>query len=806
MDLANLVAVVLLLAVTAYAVFAGADFGAGFWDLAAGGSARGAAPRALIDRAVGPVWEVNHVWLIFCLVVLWTAFGPAFASIMTTLSIPLSLAALGIVLRGSGFAFRHEAERLGQQRLFGSVFALASVLTPFFLGTVIGGIATGRVPVGNAAGDLVSSWLNPTSVLIGVLAVVACAYLASVYLVTDANRLDAVVLEDYFRRRAIGAAVCAGLLAVIGVFVLRADDPFLFAGLAQRGWVLVLLSGLSGLAALALLRSHARRATRLLAALAVAAIVCGWGVAQYPYLLPQTLTIAQAAAPTPTLQWLAVAVIAAVVLVVPALILVFRLDQQSRLEEAVPLEIIMSENGSRPDAAAPHVVIVGGGFAGVAAAQALAQAPVRVTLFDRTNYHLFQPLLYQVAAGVLEPGTIAPPIRSLFRRQKNVDVRMATVVGVDKDRQHVLLEGDPSPVAYDYLVLATGVTGSYFGHDEWAPLAPGMKSLSDAEALRRRIVGILERAEQEDDPARRKELLTFVLVGAGPTGCELAGELAEQFRRGLPSEYRRINPRDAHIILVEAGPRLLPTFSESLSKGATEKLQKLGVDVRVGKAVEMVDAQGVVIAGERVPTTTVLWTAGVHGSPAGAWLGADVDRTGRVVVLPDLTVPGHPEVFVLGDTAHIENNGKPLPGVAQVALQSGKHAGHTIRARVQHEPPPAPFTYFDKGNMATIAVTYAIMETRGLKLSGFIGKLGWAFIHVMYLGRLEGQLMLALQWLFGVAFGRTGARYIDSPVATPQAQASAPATANETESVNAQLAASPVTEPVALADSHGGPS
>ena len=338
MSLADLVAVVLLLAVTAYAVLAGADFGAGFWDLVAGGTREGAQPRALINRAVGPVWEVNHVWLIFCLVVLWTAFPPAFGSIMTTLSIPLSLALLGIVLRGAGFAFRHEAERLSGQRVFGGAFAISSVLTPFFFGTVIGGIASGRVPVGNAAGDLVTSWLNPTSVVIGLLAVAAAAYLSAVFLVTDARRMADPDLEEYFRGRAILAAVVAGLIAAVGVLVLRADDSFLFQGLAQRGWPLLLLSAAAGLGALLIMRRSGRRATRVLAALAVASMVWGWGVAQYPYLLPQSLTISAGAGAPATLQWLVVVVVAALLLVLPSLVFVFRLDQQSRLE-VNPLEI-----------------------------------------------------------------------------------------------------------------------------------------------------------------------------------------------------------------------------------------------------------------------------------------------------------------------------------------------------------------------------------------------------------------------------------------------------------------------------------
>jgi NADH:quinone reductase (non-electrogenic) len=423
----------------------------------------------------------------------------------------------------------------------------------------------------------------------------------------------------------------------------------------------------------------------------------------------------------------------------------------------------MSENSSVTARSVPHVIIVGGGFAGVAAAKALQDAPVRITLIDRTNYHLFQPLLFQVAAGILEPGTIATPIRSLFRGQKNVAVRMAVVSGVDKTTRRVLLADGRQPLHYDYLVLATGVTGSYFGHDEWAQVVSSMKSLADAEAIRRRIVDILEQAEQEDDPAVREELLTFVVVGAGPTGCELAGGLVERFHRTSASEFRRIDPKRANIVLVEAGPRVLPGFSESLAAGATDALRKLGVDIRTGHAVEQVDAHGVVIAGERLPAQTVLWAAGVTGSPAATWLATESDRAGRAIVLPDLSISGYPEIFVVGDTAHIDHNGTPLPGVAQVALQSGKHAGETIRARVLNRPPPPRFTYFDKGNMATIASTYAIIEHGRFKLSGMFGKLGWAFVHVLYLGRLEGQLLLALQWVFGLAFGRTSSRNIDPP-------------------------------------------
>jgi NADH dehydrogenase FAD-containing subunit len=409
------------------------------------------------------------------------------------------------------------------------------------------------------------------------------------------------------------------------------------------------------------------------------------------------------------------------------------------------------------------VVIAGGGFAGVAAAKALHRSPVRVTLIDRTNYHLFQPLLFQVAGGLLEPGTIAPPIRSLFRKQPNVNVLMAEVTGVDKERKLVQLGDSGELIGYDYLILGTGVRGSYFGHDEWAPFAPIMKNLADAEMLRRRIVRALEQADRQPDPAIREQLLTFVLVGAGPTGCELAGSLAGNFQRTLRTEYRNIDPHHARIVLIEAGPRVLPSFAESLAEGATRELRELGVEVLTGHPVQLVDSEGVVVAGQRIRAATVLWTAGVAASPAGVWLGVETDRAGRVIVQPDLSVVGYPEIFVVGDTAHIENHGQLLPGVAQVALQSGKHAAHTIRARVTHQPSPGPFSYFDKGNMATISSTYAIIEKDRLKVGGLIGKAGWAAIHVLYLGRAEGQLLLCLQWLFGIAFGRVGSRYVDNP-------------------------------------------
>ena len=325
--------VVLGVGVLLYALLGGADFGAGFWDLTAGGAERGARPRALIDRSIGPVWEANHVWLIFCIVVLWTAFPPAYSAVFSTLVIPLTLAALGIVLRGSGFAFRKVSTRLGVRRVYGATFALASVLTPFFLGAVLGGIASGRVPPGNAAGDLWTSWFNPSGIAVGALAVAVCAYLAATYLIVDARRLGDADLERYFTRRAFGAGIGAGILAAVGILVLREDSEYVYDRLVGEALPLVLISAACGVAVLVLLGLHRTRGTRVLGAATVAAVIGAWGVAQWPYMLPETLTVNAAAGDSSTLGWVLIVFVVAIVLVIPSIFLLFVLDQRSRLEE-----------------------------------------------------------------------------------------------------------------------------------------------------------------------------------------------------------------------------------------------------------------------------------------------------------------------------------------------------------------------------------------------------------------------------------------------------------------------------------------
>jgi NADH:ubiquinone reductase (H+-translocating) len=422
------------------------------------------------------------------------------------------------------------------------------------------------------------------------------------------------------------------------------------------------------------------------------------------------------------------------------------------------------------NSAQPHVIIVGAGFGGLAAARALKDAPVRVLLLDRTNHHVFQPLLYQVATAMLAPSEIASPIREVLRKQRNATVALLEVTHVDADRRQVFfsyLDGEERSLPYDYLILATGVQQSYFGHDEFAPFAPGLKSLNDAEAIRAKLLKAFEIAEIEVDPAQHRDLLTFVLVGAGPTGVEMAGAIADMVRGMLKSDFRRIDPRSARIILIEGGARILPAFSERLSRKAHARLTRMGVEIRTNARVEHVDAEGVIVGGERIASRTVLWTAGVTPSPAAQWLKADADRAGRVRVLPDLSVSGRPEIFVVGDTASLDQDGTPLPGVAQVAMQQGRYVGRSIARRVTGQAPPQPFRYFDKGNIAVIGRNFAILDSGRLRLSGFVAWLAWAAIHIAFLPQAGNRLMVFTQWAWSYVTKQGGARLILEPRGDP---------------------------------------
>lgn len=402
----------------------------------------------------------------------------------------------------------------------------------------------------------------------------------------------------------------------------------------------------------------------------------------------------------------------------------------------------------------PHVVIVGGGFAGLYAARRLALGNVRVTLVDRHNYHLFQPLLYQVATAGLSPGDIATPIRSLVAKQSNVDVRLGEVTDLDlKARTVTLRDG---ALAYDYLLLAAGVSHAYFGHPEWERFAPGLKTLDDALELRRRVLTAFEAAETEEDEAKRRELLTFAVVGGGPTGVELAGAIAELARFTVARDYRRFDPRLARVLLIEAGPRLLAAFDPSLSEEARKSLSKLGVEVRLSTRVTAIDGAGVTLENERIPARTVLWGAGVAASPLSKKLGVELDRAGRVQVLPNLSVPGFPNVFVAGDLAAVkQDDGSFVPGLAPAAIQEGEHAADNILAMVAVRP-TEPFTYFDKGIMATIGRASGIAQAGSMKLRGFIGWLAWLFIHLLYLIGFRNRLVVLIQWAWAyVTYGRS---------------------------------------------------
>ena len=400
---------------------------------------------------------------------------------------------------------------------------------------------------------------------------------------------------------------------------------------------------------------------------------------------------------------------------------------------------------SRDQLSHPHVVILGGGFGGLAAAKVLKRHPVRVTLLDRRNYHLFQPLLYQVATATLSPGDIASPLRWIFRHAPNVRVLLGEAASIDVARRCVLL-ADGATLDYDYLLVATGASHAYFGHDDWASHAPGLKTLEDALEIRRRVLLAFERAEREADPARRRELLTFVLVGGGPTGVELAGTLAEIARHTLRHEFRSIDSRQARIVLVEAGPAILPPFPETLRRAARSSLQRLGVEVHEGTKVTGVDGHGVVLGHERLAAGTVLWAAGVAASPIAATLGASLDHAGRVVVEPDLSVPGHPEVFVVGDAALVRDpRGNPLPGVAQTAMQEAAHAARRI-ARGLPGAPSSPFVFHNKGSMAIVGRGSAVADLGWTRFAGPVAWLAWLFLHILMLIGFRNRLVVLLQW------------------------------------------------------------
>ncbi|MGB6312161.1 MAG: NAD(P)/FAD-dependent oxidoreductase [Pseudolabrys sp.] len=415
----------------------------------------------------------------------------------------------------------------------------------------------------------------------------------------------------------------------------------------------------------------------------------------------------------------------------------------------------MSDRSTKPK---PRVVIVGGGFGGLSTAKGLADAPFDITLIDRNNHHLFQPLLYQVATAALSPADIASPIRGILRGQRNTKIMLAEVSGVDAVRKEVI--ADAKRLAYDYLVIATGARHAYFGHDDWAIFAPGLKTVDDATYLRRRILLAFERAENETDFDERRRLMTFVVVGGGPTGVEMAGAIAELAKRALASDFQSIDPLCATIILVEAGPRLLTPFVPSLSDAARRSLQQLGVEVRLGVAVTSCSCEGVRLGDEFIPTRTIIWAAGVMASPAGRWLGAESDRAGRVKVRSDLSVPGHTDVFVIGDTAAATGaDGTMLPGVAPVAKQQGQYVARALIARYRGRT-TAAFRYRDLGSLATVGRARAVAQFGKIRLSGFPAWVLWSVAHIYFLIGFRSRFVVALNWAWSYITFQRGSRLI----------------------------------------------
>jgi NADH dehydrogenase len=414
-----------------------------------------------------------------------------------------------------------------------------------------------------------------------------------------------------------------------------------------------------------------------------------------------------------------------------------------------------------PEARERHrIVVVGAGFGGLEAVKGLARSPVDITLVDQRNHHIFQPLLYQVATASLAPSEIAWPIRSIVRRQKNVETVLATVSGVDvAGRRALLCDGTSLP--YDTLILATGARHAYFGHDEWEPFAPGLKTIEDATEIRGRILLAFEKAEREPDAATRAALLTFVIVGAGPTGVELAGTIAELARDTLAPDFRKIDTQMTRVVLIEAGARVLPGYAESLSAYAQRSLEELGVTVELGRAVSECSSAGVVYGDRRLEARTIIWAAGVGASAAAAWIGAPVDRAGRLLVSADLTVPAHPEIFAIGDTVSIAApGGKPVPGIAPAAKQGGQHVARTIRARLRGDDTPRPFRYFHEGSLAQIGKRRAVIDFGRIKLRGAVAWWIWGIAHIYFLIGVRSRLSIAISWLWIYTRNQRSARLI----------------------------------------------
>ncbi|MBV8453279.1 MAG: cytochrome d ubiquinol oxidase subunit II [Deltaproteobacteria bacterium] len=747
------VAGVLLVSLTIYVLTGGADYGGGVWDLLATGP-RKLQQRQFIAEAIGPIWEADHVWLILIVVILFTGFPGAFAAIMTALNVPITLMLVGIVLRGSAFSFRsYGSSNAHIRREWGRIFAITSLITPALLGVIIGAIASGRVPQNpHQLSDFLMMWLTPFCLSVGACALLMFAYLSATYAAYEASDPD---LREDFRVRAIAGAIAVGVMAGL-VLLLSIDGATrMWHGLTDRVWIWPLFWITAALALTALYALWTRRyqLARVCAAGEVTLMLWGWALAQFPFLVVPSLTIYEAAAPRITLELLSGALIAGSLLLLPSY--------------KYLLDVFKSQNRRQftywflPANQQPRVVILGGGFGGLAAAKILGREPVQLTIIDCRNHFLFQPLLYQVATAALSPADIASPIRHIVRNHPNTKVVLGEVLSIESSRKRVLLRD--SEVEYDYLIVATGATHSYFGHDDWAGAAPGLKTLEQAIEIRRRVLVAFEVAENEFDPAAQQSWLTFVVIGAGPTGVELAGALAETSQRLLDRDFRRIRSLRARIVLMDMAPRVLPTMSEQSSKNAERQLRRLGVELLLNVPVTGVDDAGVTHKQGRIPSRTVIWAAGVSASPLARSLRVPLDKAGRVIVNQDLSIPDMPNVFAIGDLAAIKSDGKPVPGVAPAAMQEGRHVARNISNIIRGET-VEPFHYVDKGTVASIGRAAAVAEFGGLKLSGLIAWLAWLGVHIYYLIGFRRQFVVMTEWAWLYLRNERGARLITGDV------------------------------------------
>ena len=759
----------------AYVALDGRNFGAGMlhWIVA-----KTPQERRQVVAAIGPLWSWHEVWLLGFGGSLLAVFPRLMASAFSGYYLALMLILWGLILRGISLEVAgHINDRLWQG-FWDFVFVVANLLLAILFGAAAGNLERG-VPL-DAQGNFSMAFFTDfkTRGFVGLLDwyTVSIAVFVTVLLAAHGATYLTLKTEGPVHDRSAkwanylwAAMVPLFLIISVESWVVRPDlfqhaiyKPFCWLGL-----LVIIVAGvtlISGLSTRREMRAFVGSNGLIVGVLATGAAAL-FPVMLYSTLAPENSLSAYAVASNRTAFLLAsIWWPPAFVLATAYFIFISRryAGRASARRDNQGLYELKGED-EHMNEKLPRIVIVGGGFGGLGAAKALRWAPAEVILIDRANHHLFQPLLYQVATSVLSPGQIGTPIRGILGKQTNTTVILAEVTGVNKEQRYVVansVDRSEVQIPYDYLILATGQRHSYFGHNEFEQFAPGLKSLADAVAIRNRILQTFEQAEAEEDPSRHDDLLTFVLVGAGPTGVEMAAALAVMVQTTLRSQFRRIDPLSARIVLVDMANRVLGTFAEGISDAAKRRLEQLGVEVRLGKGVDLIDENGVVAGGERIASKTVIWTAGVAPSPAGKWLAVETDRAGRVKVQTDLTVPGQPEIFVVGDTASIQQDGKPLPGVAQVAMQQGRYAGKLLGRRLSGKPAPRPFRYFDKGNMAVVGKGFAVLQSGPVKMSGLFAWLAWAGIHIQFLATANLRISVFVQWVWTFLTGQRGSRLI----------------------------------------------